>query len=160
MKGLEASIRELPEKKLIGMNMEMSVMENQTTMLWQSFLPRHAEIKSVVSSDKWAVQVYPSNYFDEFNPGTKFIKWSVVEVSNVNAIPEGMELLKIPAGLYAVFLYKGHSGNSKIFHYIFSKWIPTSGYVLDNRPHFEILGEKFRVNDPLSEEEIWIPIRK
>jgi AraC family transcriptional regulator len=26
------------------------------------------------------------------------------------------------------------------------------------RPHMELLGEKYRNNDPHSEEEIWIPI--
>jgi predicted transcriptional regulator YdeE len=31
---------------------------------------------------------------------------------------------------------------------------------IDNRPHFEVLGDKYKNNDPSSEEEIWIPIRK
>lgn len=26
--------------------------------------------------------------------------------------------------------------------------------------HFEILGEKYKNNDPLSEEDIWIPIKR
>jgi AraC family transcriptional regulator len=39
-------------------------------------------------------------------------------------------------------------------------WLPSSDYVLDNRPHFEILGEKYKINDPESEEKIWIPVRK
>jgi AraC family transcriptional regulator len=29
---------------------------------------------------------------------------------------------------------------------------------LDDRPHFEVLGEKYKNNDPTSEKEIWIPI--
>jgi AraC family transcriptional regulator len=32
-------------------------------------------------------------------------------------------------------------------------------YELDDRPHFEILGDKYKNNDPNSEEEIWIPIK-
>lgn len=27
------------------------------------------------------------------------------------------------------------------------------------QPHFEVLGEKYKDNDPTSEEEIWIPIK-
>jgi AraC family transcriptional regulator len=47
----------------------------------------------------------------------------------------------------------------KTFQYIFGTWLPNSEYVLDNRPHFEILGEKYKNDDPTSEEEIWIPIK-
>ncbi|MGK2861531.1 MAG: GyrI-like domain-containing protein [Chitinophagaceae bacterium] len=47
-----------------------------------------------------------------------------------------------------------------MFSYIFNTWLPPSGYDLDNRPHFEILGEKYKNDDPLSEEEIWIPIKQ
>lgn len=32
-------------------------------------------------------------------------------------------------------------------------------YEIDFRPHFEILGEKYKNNDPGSEEEVWIPVR-
>jgi AraC family transcriptional regulator len=37
--------------------------------------------------------------------------------------------------------------------------MPNSDYVLDNKTHFEILGDKYRNNDPESEEEIWIPVQ-
>jgi AraC family transcriptional regulator len=37
--------------------------------------------------------------------------------------------------------------------------LPNSAYELDDREHFELLGEKYKNNDPNSEEEIWIPIR-
>jgi AraC family transcriptional regulator len=63
-------------------------------------------------------------------------------------------------GLYAVFLYKGAaSAAAPFYQYIFQTWFPNSEYLLDNRPHFEILGEKYKNNDPASEEEIWIPIK-
>jgi AraC family transcriptional regulator len=38
--------------------------------------------------------------------------------------------------------------------------LPASGYELDDRPHFEILGERYKNNDPDSEEELWFPVRK
>jgi len=38
--------------------------------------------------------------------------------------------------------------------YIFSDWLPKSDYELDEKPHFEILGEKYKNDDPNSEEEI------
>ena len=83
-----------------------------------------------------------------------------MEVINFDAIPQGMEPLIIPAGMYAVFLYKGSSNDGdKVFQQIFGSWLPESGYALDDRPHFEVLGEKYKNNDANSEEEIWIPVR-
>jgi AraC family transcriptional regulator len=36
--------------------------------------------------------------------------------------------------------------------------MPTSKFKIDDRPHFEVLGKKYRNDDKDSEEEIWIPI--
>lgn len=33
-------------------------------------------------------------------------------------------------------------------------------YELDEREHYELLGEKYKNNYPASEEEIYLPIRK
>ena len=74
-------------------------------------------------------------------------------------VPSEMETFVLPAGLYAVFHYKGLSTDNSIFQYIFGTWLPGSDYVLDDRPHFEILGDKYKNNDPASEEDIWIPIK-
>lgn len=46
-----------------------------------------------------------------------------------------------------------------MFRYIFGTWLPASGYVLDDRPHFEVLGPGYRPDDPEAEEDIFIPIR-
>ena len=70
-----------------------------------------------------------------------------------------MEAFILTGGLYAVFDYKGLNTDHSIYQYIFGTWLPNSDYVLDNRPHFEILGDKYKNNDPTSEEEIWIPIK-
>jgi AraC family transcriptional regulator len=31
---------------------------------------------------------------------------------------------------------------------------------VDLRPHFALMGAKYKMNDSTSEEEIWIPIKK
>jgi AraC family transcriptional regulator len=87
------------------------------------------------------------------------VKWATVEVSHFDSVPIDMETFILPGGLYAVFHYKGSSSDPSIFQYIFGTWLPSSAYTLDNRPHFEVLGGKYKNNDPTSEEEIWIPIR-
>ena len=136
----------------------MSLADNKTFQLWQSFMPRRKEIQNTVSTDLFSMQVYDVSY-DFSQPTQEFEKWAAMEVTTFDAIPDGMEPFELVGGLYAVFLYKGLSTDTSIFRYIFGEWLVSSEYLLDHRPHFEILGEKYKNNDPNSEEEIWIPIK-
>ncbi|WP_320018699.1 GyrI-like domain-containing protein [Labilibaculum manganireducens] len=156
---MQARIENIQEKKLIGIHLSMSLSANKTAALWQAFMPRRSEIKNQLTNDLISMQVYPSTHFSDFKPTNLFEKWAVVEVGNFDNLPANMETFTLPGGLYAVFSYKGSGNDHSIFQYIFGTWIPESNYLLDNRPHFEILGEKYKNADPNSEEEIWIPIR-
>lgn len=147
------------EKKLVGINLPMSLSHNRTGELWGRFMPRRREIRHAVGPELYSLQVYDPSYFHHFHPEKEFDKWAAVEVSEVDALPEDMETFTLPSGLYAVFLYKGPSTDASIFEYIFTTWLPRSGYALDDRPHFEVLGAKYKTGDPDSEEEIWIPVR-
>lgn len=82
------------------------------------------------------------------------------EVSNFDNVTSEMETFILSGGLYAIFDYKGLNTNYTIYRYINLEWMPNSDYYLDNKPHFEILGEKYKNNDPASEEEIGIPIKR
>ncbi len=147
-------------KKLIGLKLNMSLSSNHTFELWKEFMSRLNEIPNPVNSSLYSLQVYNSSYFSNFNPDNTFDKWALVEVENLDLIPEGMFNFELPAGNYVVFTYKGKaSEGQKVFEYIFTKWLPQSGYILDERPHFEILGEKYSNVKTDSEEEIWIPIK-
>jgi AraC family transcriptional regulator len=158
---MEPVIKVLQEKKLIGKRMSMTFADNRTFELWSSFMPRRKEIINVVGTDLYSLQVYtPSFNFQNFDPHIVFEKWAAVEVSDFNNIPEGMEAYTLDGGLYAVFIHIGaQTTAAKTFQYIFGTWLPNSGYLLDNRPHFEILGDKYKNNDPASEEEVWIPVK-
>lgn len=138
----------------------MSFSNNTTPQLWKSFMSRRKEIQQTVGTDLYSVQIYRPQFFSNFNPHAEFEKWATLEVSSFDHVPEGMESFTIPAGGYVVFLFKGNENNAgEAFTYILTDWLPKSGYELDSRPHFEILGEKYKNGDPESEEEIWIPIR-
>jgi AraC family transcriptional regulator len=150
----------LSEKKLIGKRLQMSLANNKTKELWQSFMPRRKEIQNCIGTDLYSMQVYDPLHFTTFDPNNLFEKWATIEVTDFDTIPDEMETFTLPSGLYAVFFYKGSNTDTQIFQYIFGTWLPNSEYVLDNRPHFEILGEKYKNNDPNSEEEIWIPIKE
>lgn len=158
---MEPTIVLFKEKKLVGCSCKTNFIEDKTSMLWQSFMPHVKEINDKISSNLFSVKVYDVVYnFNQFNPSIYFTKWATTEVSAFNDVPVNMETLIIPDGLYAVFLHKGSNTDNSTFQYIFQTWLPNSPiYLLDSRPHFEILGEKYRNGDPTSEEEIYIPIR-
>lgn len=149
----------LPQKMLVGLSMAMSFTDIKTPLLWRTFMPRLGEIKNRLGADRYSAEVYAPGYFKNFNPAQPFTKWAAVEVSNLSDIPAGMETLTLQ-GQYAVFLHKGPASQGRhTYDYIFLNWLPTSGYVLDDRPHFAVMGAKYKHEDPASEEEIWIPVR-
>ncbi|URC14911.1 GyrI-like domain-containing protein [Flavobacterium sp. B183] len=156
---MEARIQILSEKKLIGKYVIMSFLENKTHELWSSFMPKRKEIKNMVDADLYSLEVFPTAHFDNFDPENTFEKWAAVEVSAFDEVPQEMKSLVIPEGLYAVFVHKGpQSEGHKTYREIFVDWLPNSAYTVDERPHFAIMGEKYKKEDPDSEEEIWIPI--
>lgn len=147
-------------KKIIGKKMIMSFTNYSISELWKSFLPRRQEITNNLSTELISMTIHTPTHFSDFNIVNKFEKWAAIEVSDFDNIPNDMETFVLSGGLYAVFDYKGSSSDNSIFEYIFQTWLPTSDYTLDDRPHFEVLGDKYKNNDPNSEEEIWIPIRE
>lgn len=157
---MEPRIEFSSKKKFIGKRLTMSFADNKTSGLWKSFIGRQGEIINKLSSDLISLQVYPPNHFMHFNPNDKFEKWAAVEVSDFDNVPVDLDTFILTEGLYAVFEYKGLSTDYSIFRYIFSEWLPGSDYLLDDRPHFEVLGTRYRNNDPSSEEEIWIPVKE
>lgn len=150
----------LKEKKLIGIHLQTSIAIDQTAKLWQNFMPKRKEITNTLNTDLYSIQIFPDNFdFTFSNLNFPFTKWAAVEVDDHSHYPSEMSELIIPSGLYAVFHYKGSSTDSSIFKYIFGEWLPNSEYAIDNRPHFEILGAKYKNNHPDSEEDIYIPIQ-
>ncbi len=153
-------IETIHEKKLVGKRMTLSYADYRIAELWSGFMPRRKEIKNCLSADLISLVVYKPNHFTDFKLTNEFERWAAVEVTNFDDVPDEMETYVLPAGQYAVFHYKGSStGSASFFQQIYTVWLPASDYVLDNRPHFEVLGEKYKNNDPSSEEEVWIPIK-
>jgi AraC family transcriptional regulator len=155
-------IEQFPDKKLVGKRLKMSLSNNKTGELWKSFMQRRKEIKNNITNALFSMQVYDSSLdFANFNQDTVFEKWAAIEVSDFDNIPPDMEAFVLKGGLYAVFVHKGPASTGpKTFRYLFETWLPDSGYLLDKRPHFELLGEKYKNEDPGSEEEVWIPVKE
>ncbi|MBX2961002.1 MAG: GyrI-like domain-containing protein [Cyclobacteriaceae bacterium] len=149
----------LSEKKLIGTHITTSLVNNRIGELWRSFMPQRKHISNSVSADLFSLSVYDPEYFKAFNPAREFEKWALMEVTDFSNVPSGMETFTLPGGAYAVFVHKGSHEDVRTFQYIFSMWLPQASYLLDNRPHFELLGSKYKQGSPDSEEEIWVPVK-
>lgn len=150
-----------PGKKLIGMRMPMNYIHHQPGALWGRFMPRRGEITAATGTLLYSLEIYPPGYFRDFRPDTFFEKWAAMEVHDFANIPDDMEPLVVPAGLYVTFIYKGIPEKSAaIYRYIFREWLPESTFSVDNRPHFAVMGEKYRAGSNDSEEEIWIPVKQ
>jgi len=157
----EPRIETLAPKKLVGKHLRLSLADHKTPLLWSSFMPRRKDIRHVIGTNRYNMQVYDAGFrIADLTPTTSFVQWAAVEVSAYEAIPEGMEPYDLAGGLYAVFLYKGRPENfAPVFHYIYKVWFPQSAYEPDARAYFELLGEKYKRDDDESEEELWIPVR-
>lgn len=159
---MKPRFEELPKKMLLGKSTRMSLVDNKTRELWQSFMTEKSTIKNTIETALYSVQVYDSpDYFRGFDPHKEFTKFAGIEITNLKNIPNGFKNMTLEKGLYAVFLHKGSASEfPKTAQYIFNEWLPNSSYRLDHRPHFELLGKKYKNNDSSSEEEVWIPIEK
>ncbi len=152
----------LPTIKLVGKKLTTSFANDKTVELWQSFSPRKKEIKNSINDDLYSVEIYPdTSFFQGFDPTQAFEKWATIAVSDFDQIPDEMESLTLPKGLYAVFPYKGKPSEAmETFRYIYAEWLPNSEYEMDNRPYFALMGGKYKGEHPESEEEFWVPIKK
>ncbi len=144
----------------------MSLVNNQTKALFAAFRPRIQEIEGRLQSEidfTYCVQVYPESMtFNNFDPNMQFERWAAVSVNQLAEPPIGMEEYNISGGVYATFSYKGTIVNYKnVAHDFYTKWLPKSGYVVDKREHFEIMGtDYFGPFNPDSKEDIWIPVSR
>jgi AraC family transcriptional regulator len=158
---LEPRIETITEKKLIGKHLRVTLSNNKIIELWRSFMPRRKEIRNIKSPDLFSVAIYEKGVdIKNFTKDTEFERWATIEVDNFDTIPSDMESYTLAGGLYAIFLHKGPASfGPKTFQFIFETWLAKSDYIVDDRPQFEVLGTKYKNEDPDSEEEIWIPIK-
>ncbi len=146
---------------VVGKRERMSLSKDLTFQLWSSFMPRRKELKQTVNTSLISMTVYDETFqIEQFHMHSEFDKWACVEVAEVNDIPEGFESYTIAAGTYAVFVYKGSAQEAMPFYKkIYTEYLPQSAYELASGPHFAVMGDKYKGNDPTSEEDIYIPIR-
>jgi len=159
---MQPKIKDLESLKLAGISKETSMANDKTEVLWKKFMSIKVKTAALSNRDLYSVECYRNIFLEgEFSPQTTFKKWAALEVKDYLNLPEGFEKLELEGGLYAVFRHRGTAQNfAGTAKYIFEDWLPKSQYVLDHRPHFEIMGSDYKgPDDPESLEDIYIPIR-
>ena len=156
----QSRIEMLPPKLLVGKSLEMSPTDDRTAELWGAFMPFRKTVPHRLGTHFMSMQVYPTDGASKITPATVFQKWAVVEVSKVGVLPEGMVSYDLLGGKYAVFVHNGPaSAFAETMKHIFQVWLPSSGFQIDSREHFELLEEGYSPTDPEASEEVWVPIK-
>ena len=153
----------IEDRKIIGVCLTTTLSANDTSVLWRNFMARHKEVSNRIGSHFYSLQKYPLDInAEKFTPKTEFERWAAVEVSSFDSVPHEMQKSVIEAGTYAVFIHKGPAAQfAETFNYIHTTWLPKSIYEIDDRSHFELLGDTYYgPYNPESEEEIWLPVKK
>jgi AraC family transcriptional regulator len=153
---IEPTILNFEGGALCGASEAMSLQTFTPWTLWPKVMPQLSRVSNRKNKDLISLRAFEG--IPVFGPTAdpNFTYWGGAEVTGPK---DGLEHLEIPAGTYAVFHYKGLSNDSSIWRFIYSQWLPNSEWELDDRPHFERLGSKYKNDDPTSEEDIYIPIR-
>lgn len=151
---------QFPGVVLVAATALMNFTNQSPAPLWQRLMPHRSKIQNKASDELYSAEIFPDDFFIQFNPTTNFTKVAGIPVSSAVEVPEGLTVVTIPSGLYARFLYKGTAaGAAQFYNSLFTEVLPSAGLKVDNRPHMAIMDHRYKNNDPNSEEYILIPIQ-
>ncbi len=122
--------------------------------LWGQFFARIGELQNVV--DPHCAYGVMANY-DEASGEFDYV--AACEVASGEGLPAGFEAVAVPAADWAVFP-TSMGELAQTYPYIYSTWLPNSGYQHGPAPEFELYGETFDPANPASPFEIYIPVVK
>jgi AraC family transcriptional regulator len=160
---MEPRIEKRGAVKLVGLVYYGDNRNWEVVKLWEEFMPLMGKVPNSLGGR----EAYGLCFYSEsFSRSGLFSYMAAIPVSSLDVIPMEMVGKTLPGSEYAVFRHKGRLvGESNTikdtYAYAYGTWLPNSGY--ENPPgyDFELYGERFRGNqDPESELEVWIPIRK
>lgn len=81
-------------------------------------------------------------------------------VTQADSIPEGMSVIHVPAGQYAIFTHRLANGGYEGLNLVMEKWLTTGPYEHSDNFMIEVYDERFKGGDqPDSEIDFWIPVR-
>jgi AraC family transcriptional regulator len=137
--------------------------ENEIGRLWGRFNRfweenQAARSHAVDGNVGYELHVEPVEYAET----NRFYVMVGVEIADLEGLPLELSVKVLPAGAYAVFTLRGPEIKSNWPDAIYKGWLPQSGYEEAFKFTVERYdGARFKgVDDPESELDIWVPIRK
>lgn len=159
---MEYKIVKRDEIKLVGplYHTSMQTAEGIPGLWDKEFLPRMKEIKHVVSSNCYGLELYPNNFMET----KQFTYMAACEVSRIEDVPFNMFGVTLPPVTYAVFTIRGKLDPQKImktFQHIYHEWLPSSGFDMPYPYDFEFYdgeNKRFKPDQDDSELDIYLPV--
>jgi len=145
------------EIKVIGLTCSTTISDSKIPAVWEQLFTRMNDIPNRISPCYMlGVSEFTTNHLQE-----EFTYMACVPVIHIDEIPEGMVGRTIPSREYVMVTNKGALDKlGYTFEYIYTNWLPKSGYELAEEDDLEFYGDRFRgPNDELSEIDIYIPIQ-
>lgn len=92
--------------------------------------------------------------------GSELDYWHAVVAREGAVVPDGLEVLHVPAGTWAVFTNKGAFPQAlqEMWGDVASQWFPSNPY--ESRPGPEVLRTRFVEGTGDAEAELWIPVAR
>ena len=147
-------IIEISEKIIVGRNLTLAIDDYNVFPLWKQFRNEQSS-NSLMGVDLYAIQQYA-----EWPPKSAITHWAGMEKKDGVEYPEEWLIHRLSGGIYARFIHRGTQAEfPKTMAMIFTEWLPSSPYHYDSsRAQFQIMSADYVMNDPESEEFVFIPI--
>ena len=147
-------IIEISEKIIVGRNLTLAIDDYNVFPLWKQFRNEQSS-NSLMGVDLYAIQQYA-----EWPPKSAITHWAGMEKKDGVKYPEEWLIHRLSGGIYARFIHRGTQAEfPKTMAMIFTEWLPSSPYHYDSsRAQFQIMSADYVMNDPESEEFVFIPI--
>ena len=148
-----------PTFTVVGKTCHFTMKNNVIPRLWDEFGKYRGAIPHAIHKAAYGVCFYQS--MEDAKDDITFTYLAGFEVSKVDSLPGGMTARTLPACDYAIFEHKGSLDTlQETYTYIFSQWLPSSGYTVVKQDDFELYGDRFKYGEADSVMEIWIPVKK
>lgn len=149
---MEGKIVSIEGFKAVGIPYFGNNTNGEIPGLWEVFNNRYKDIKQKNNS-----MLCYGICDGEMDSEGRFYYIACAQVDSFEDVPEGMDTKVVPKGRYLVYTYRGALKDlGEFYNDMFSKFIPTSGYEIDNRPQLELYDERFMSN---GEFDIYVPVK-
>jgi len=164
-KKMKAEVKVLDSWKVMGIFYEGTNENQELKEIWAELGRRIAEIPHQKGDGNWyglceSLEEDVKD-LDLINKAYEFKYLAGVEVTAVDAVPEGMTVWEIPKQEYAIFPHCGDVEKmGETYQAIYASWLPESGYEAVLAHDFELYNEEFKPGQADSKCYIYVPVRK